>query len=234
GRGSATWRHPGARAAAHRRADPGLPRPARRDRAGHPGRVRRVAALARPRRHHHGRPVRGLPAAHPGGRGAPAAPRRPARPAGDRRTGRTAPAAARPAPPPRVQRLRRLARGSDMTPLRVLLPACLLLLLAACQREAEVPPPAPAPEPAQAAPARDTPKDEPALRVRTLDGATYDLAAHRGKWVVVNYWATWCRPCLEEMPELSALDAMREHVEVVGLAYEEIEPEALRAFLEKR
>ena len=123
-----------------------------------------------------------------------------------------------------------------MTQFRVLLPACLLLLLAACQREAEVPTaePAPMPDPVQAAPAKDTPKDEPALRVQTLDGATYDLAAHRGKWVVVNYWATWCRPCLEEMPELSALDAMREHVEVVGLAYEEIEPEALRAFLEKR
>lgn len=123
-----------------------------------------------------------------------------------------------------------------MTAFRLLLPACLLLLLAACQREAEVPSPepAPAPEPVQAAPARDTPKDEPELRVQTLDGTTYDLAGHRGKWVVVNYWATWCRPCLEEMPELSALDAMREHVEVVGLAYEEIEPEALRAFLEKR
>ena len=35
------------------------------------------------------------------------------------------------------------------------------------------------------------------------------------------------------MPELSALDAMREHIEVVGLAYEEIEPAAMQAFLKK-
>jgi thiol-disulfide isomerase/thioredoxin len=71
----------------------------------------------------------------------------------------------------------------------------------------------------------------PALQVTTLDGQAYDLADRRGRWVVVNFWATWCAPCLKEMPELSALDAMHEHIEVIGLAYEEIKAEALRAFL---
>ena len=47
----------------------------------------------------------------------------------------------------------------------------------------------------------------------------------------MNFWATWCGPCLKERPELSALAAMREHVEVLGLAYEEIEPADLQAFL---
>ena len=51
--------------------------------------------------------------------------------------------------------------------------------------------------------------------------------------MVVNFWATWCSPCLKEMPELSALDAMREHVEVVGLAYEDIALADMQAFLEK-
>jgi thiol-disulfide isomerase/thioredoxin len=73
----------------------------------------------------------------------------------------------------------------------------------------------------------------PTLQVKTLDGKTFDLAAHRGHWVVVNFWATWCGPCLKEMPELSALDAMREQVDVVGLAYEDTTPEEMRAFLEK-
>ncbi|MEE7558665.1 TlpA family protein disulfide reductase [Xanthomonas sp. Kuri4-2] len=71
----------------------------------------------------------------------------------------------------------------------------------------------------------------PTLVLPAVDGARYDLAAHRGKWVVVNFWATWCAPCLKEMPELSALHTMRENIEVVGLAYEDIEPADMQAFL---
>lgn len=84
---------------------------------------------------------------------------------------------------------------------------------------------APAAEPSDAVDA------VPQLRVATLDGASFDLAAQRGKWVVINYWATWCSPCLKEMPDLDAFARTRDDVAVIGLAYEDISVEDMRAFL---
>lgn len=74
----------------------------------------------------------------------------------------------------------------------------------------------------------------PQLDLATIDGGRYMLAEHRGRWVVVNFWATWCAPCLKEMPELSAMHSLRANVEVVGLAYEDTSAEELRAFLAAR
>ena len=112
---------------------------------------------------------------------------------------------------------------------------CVALAFAGCKREQPQPAPKPQAPVAATQPPAQAPADVefPTLKLTTLDGKAWDLAAHRGKWVVVNYWATWCGPCLKEMPDLSALDAMREHVEVIGLAYEEIEADALKAFLQQ-
>lgn len=132
----------------------------------------------------------------------------------------------------------------NMTKRSIRLPAlAVALALAACKPHPEQPIPEKAaakPAPAQAANASPSPAAgladvgaQPRLRLPTVDGKTFDLAEQRGHWVVVNYWATWCHPCLEEMPELSALAAMREYVKVVGVANDDVPPEALRTFLQK-
>ena len=72
------------------------------------------------------------------------------------------------------------------------------------------------------------------LSLPTLDGKTFDVAALRGQWIVVNYWATWCGPCIKEMPELDELDHAREDVTVIGLAFEETTPEDLKSFIAER
>jgi thiol-disulfide isomerase/thioredoxin len=87
-----------------------------------------------------------------------------------------------------------------------------------------------APAAAPAVPAHAAKPTHPTLAVDTVDHGRFDLASHRGQWVVVNFWATWCAPCLKEIPDLNALDAKREDLVVIGLAYEEITPEAMRAF----
>ncbi|MBS0381839.1 MAG: TlpA family protein disulfide reductase [Proteobacteria bacterium] len=60
----------------------------------------------------------------------------------------------------------------------------------------------------------------PALVIQTLDGKTFDLAQQRGKWVIVNFWATWCSPCIAEMPAISKFVTTHKDVVAIGLAWD--------------
>ena len=54
----------------------------------------------------------------------------------------------------------------------------------------------------------------PNLVLKTLDGKEMSLASFRGRTVVINFWATWCQPCVAEMP---ALQRMRERLSPEGV-----------------
>jgi peroxiredoxin len=67
-----------------------------------------------------------------------------------------------------------------------------------------------------------------------LDGKIHQLSDYRGKWVLVNYWATWCPPCLEEIPELEVFHNNHKDTlaVVLGVSMEGINSDKLREFVE--
>ncbi len=80
--------------------------------------------------------------------------------------------------------------------------------------------------PLQAEPAPD-------FALPDLSGRMHHLSDYRGKWVLVNYWATWCPPCREELPELEVFYSTdKDKVMVLGVNMEDIDRGALEVFVD--
>lgn len=62
-------------------------------------------------------------------------------------------------------------------------------------------------------PARD-------FSLKSLNGDTVTLSEHQGGWVLLNFWATWCPPCVKEMPYLNELAVTRD-LQVLGVNFKE-------------
>lgn len=71
--------------------------------------------------------------------------------------------------------------------------------------------------------------------LRDIHGVERRLSDYRGKWVVVNYWATWCPPCLEEIPELAHFHEQHKGKDavVLGVNFEDIDLAQLREFIKQ-
>ncbi len=75
------------------------------------------------------------------------------------------------------------------------------------------------------------PEPIPLFMARDLDGNVVSTAAYKGKVVLVNFWATWCPPCREEIPELVKLqDKYKDQLQILSISEDEAPPEVVRAF----
>jgi thiol:disulfide interchange protein len=89
--------------------------------------------------------------------------------------------------------------------------------------------------PAKAAPVPDTQTALEGTPFRVLEGSPLSPASWKGKVVVLNYWATWCIPCRQEIPEFNRMQAELgpRGVEVVGISMDEEGAEAVKPFLKQ-
>ena len=73
----------------------------------------------------------------------------------------------------------------------------------------------------------------PTPKVWTLQGQQIDLPSPKGRPMLINVWATWCGPCIKEMPELAAFHRKQgaDGVQVIGLALDDVD--AVQAWLKR-
>jgi cytochrome c biogenesis protein CcmG, thiol:disulfide interchange protein DsbE len=122
--------------------------------------------------------------------------------------------------------------GGMVTVAALVLAGLLAVPLVVRERPAAAPASQPtAPDPATAVRTYPAGTAAPALRLPTLDGGRLDLADLRGRPVVVNFWASWCRPCTRELPLLgqALADHTGDRLAVVGVLVND-DPASARAF----
>jgi thiol-disulfide isomerase/thioredoxin len=73
----------------------------------------------------------------------------------------------------------------------------------------------------------------PAFDLVDTQGAHHRLADYRGRWVVLNFWATWCVPCIEEIPEIAQYHRAHGDVVVIGVAIDVEDAAKVKRFAAK-
>ena len=70
--------------------------------------------------------------------------------------------------------------------------------------------------------------------LRDLDGNLHRVSDYRGKWLIINFWATWCPPCIAEMPELERFyQQNKATAQVWGVTFEDTDKAKIRQFIKR-
>ena len=72
-----------------------------------------------------------------------------------------------------------------------------------------------------------------AFDLTDTQGQRHRLADYQGRWVVVNFWATWCVPCIQEIPEIAAFQKEHPKVVVIGVAMDGENAAKVKQFAKK-
>ena len=72
----------------------------------------------------------------------------------------------------------------------------------------------------------------PGFKLESLDGTWVSSDSFKGEALVLNFWATWCGPCLREIPELQTL-AAESNAQIVGIALDKNGAKAVKPFVER-
>jgi thiol-disulfide isomerase/thioredoxin len=72
-----------------------------------------------------------------------------------------------------------------------------------------------------------------AFDLKDTQGNVHRLADYQGRWVVINFWATWCVPCIQEIPEIAAFQKDHPRVVVIGVAVDAENVAKVKQFAKK-
>ena len=71
-------------------------------------------------------------------------------------------------------------------------------------------------------------------QLRDMDGNLYRVSDYRGKWLIINFWATWCAPCIKEMPELERFyRENKSSAQVWGVTFEDTDKTKILEYIHR-